>query len=96
MDYDSRALGRVIVRLRRQRGMTQEVLSGLAGTARSNLAGIEKGGRDTALQTFCRIAEGLGLRPSELMRMAEEAMGQGRRAPDGKRKIDNAVESDII
>ena len=73
MDYDSRVLGRLIAGLRRQRGMTQEVLSGLAGTARSNLAGIEKGGRDTGMQTFWRIAEGLNLRPSELMRMAEEA-----------------------
>lgn len=86
MDYDSRVLGRLIAGLRRQQGMTQEVLSGLAGTARSNLAGIEKGGRDTALQTFCRIAEGLNLRPSELMRMAEDAMGKDARWAEAEKK----------
>ena len=79
MDYDSRVLGRVIAGLRRQRGMTQEVLSGLAGTARSNLAGIEKGGRDTGMQTFWRIAEGL-------MRMAEEAMGKDANWPKAEKR----------
>ena len=86
MDYDSRVLGRLIAGLRRQRGMTQEVLSGLAGTARSNLAGIEKGGRDTGMQTFWRIAEGLNLRPSELMRIAEEAMGKDANWPEAEKR----------
>ena len=86
MDYGGRALGRLIAGLRRQRGMTQEGLSGLAGTARSNLAGIEKGGRDTGMQTFCRIAEGLNLRPSELMRMAEDAMGKGAKWPEAEKR----------
>ena len=56
MDYDGRALGRLIAGTRRQRGMTQEVLFGLAGTARTNLAGIEKGRkghRDANLLTDC-------------------------------------------
>lgn len=86
MDYGGRALGRLIAGTRRQRGMTQEVLFGLAGTARSNLAGIEKGGRDTGIQNFWRIAEGLNLRPGELMRMAEEAMGKYANWPEAEKR----------
>ena len=38
MKYNSRITGQIIGRLRTQRGMSQEVLSGLAGVARSHLA----------------------------------------------------------
>lgn len=43
MEYDARITGRIIGRLRTERGITQEVLSGLAGVARSHLTMIENG-----------------------------------------------------
>ena len=71
--YDCRVTGSVIRRLRLERGLTQEVLSGLAGIARSHLAMIEAGAKDAAVDTLWRIADALGLRLSELIRMVEDS-----------------------
>ncbi len=71
--YDCRVTGSVIHRLRLERGLTQEVLSGLAGIARSHLAMIEAGAKDAAVDTLWRIADALGLRLSELMRIVEDS-----------------------
>lgn len=71
--YDCRVTGSVIRRLRLERGLTQEVLSGLAGIARSHLAMIEAGAKDAAVDTLWRIADALGLRLSELMRIVEDS-----------------------
>ncbi len=72
MDYDARITGRIIGRLRTEKGMTQEVLSGLAGVARSHLTMIENGSKNANTHTLWRIAGALGLRMSQLMRMVEE------------------------
>ena len=72
MNYDGRITGRLIAEMRRQRGMTQEVLSGLAGVARSHLAEIENGSVRANVDTLWRVSEALGMRLSELIRMVEE------------------------
>ena len=72
MPYDSKAFGVVIARLRTRRGLTQEAASALAGIARSHLAMLENGRKTVKLDTLWRIAEALGTRPSELVRLAEE------------------------
>lgn len=71
MDYDYRITGHIIGRLRVMRGMSQEVLSGLSGVARSHLAMIETGCKNANVDTLWRIAAALGIRLSELMRMVE-------------------------
>ena len=43
IEFDKKAVGTVIRRLRREKGLSQEVASGLAGIARSHLAMIETG-----------------------------------------------------
>ena len=43
MPYDRVIAGKVIRKLRREKGITQETLSGLSGIARSYLAMIETG-----------------------------------------------------
>ena len=70
--YDHTVTGRVIRRLRLQRGMSQEVLSGLAAVSRSHLAEIETGRDSANVETLWRIAVGLDLRLSELMRLVED------------------------
>ena len=72
MPYNSQITGRIIRDLRRQRGWSQEVLSGLAGIARSHLSEIENGEKNANVDTLWRIAEALGIRMSELMRRVEE------------------------
>jgi transcriptional regulator with XRE-family HTH domain len=73
MKYSSKVTGQVIGRLREERGMTQEVLSGLAGIARSHLGMIECGRKSPNVETLWRIADALGLRLSRLIRLVEEA-----------------------
>ena len=70
--YDHTVTGRVIRRLRLQLGMSQEVLSGLAAVSRSHLAEIETGRDSANVETLWRIAAGLDLRLSELMRLVED------------------------
>lgn len=72
--YDKIMMGQIIGRLRIQRNMSQEVLSGLADIQRSQLSAIESGHRLATPETLWRIADALGLRLSELIRLLEEQM----------------------
>ena len=72
MPYDNRITGWVIMNLRQDKGLTQEVVSGLAGIPRSHLAMIESGRVSPKVDTLWRIADALGMKLSELMRLVEE------------------------
>lgn len=66
-EYDRLAMGRVVRRLRKERGLSQEVFSGLAGLARSHLAMIESGKKQANLETLWKIAAACEIRPSQLV-----------------------------
>lgn len=72
MRYDNRITGAVIREFRLQKGMTQEVLSGLAGLSRSHLAEIESGVTSPTVDTLWRICEALNTRVSVMMGVIEE------------------------
>lgn len=72
MQYDYIALGQVIRKLRTKRGLSQEVLSGLAGIARTHLTMIENGTKAPNLETLWRIAQALDLPASQLLYLAEQ------------------------
>ena len=72
MPYNHEITGRVIRQLREERGVTQEVLSGLAALSRSHLADIERGSVSASVDTRWRICDALGLRLSDLIRRVEE------------------------
>ena len=72
MPYNRKAFGVVISKLRMQKGLTQENLSGLAGIARSHLAALESGEKTVKLDTMRRIADALEIKPSELLLMIED------------------------
>ena len=72
MNYDYRVVGQIIGRIRVQREMSQEVLSGLAGVERSHLAMIESGSKNANVETLWRIASAFDMRMSELMRLVED------------------------
>ena len=67
-------VGKVIQRHRESRGLSQEVLSGLADIGRTHLSAIERGTRRPTLETFFRIAEAMQISPSELMVAIEKEM----------------------
>ena len=54
--------------------MTQERLSEVAQVHRSYLIDVEAGRRNLALHNIQQLAVALGVRPSELLRAAEELM----------------------
>lgn len=70
--YDNKITGKIIRELRTQQGISQEVLSGLAGVARSHLTMIENGSNNANVDTLWRIADALGIRLSELIRRVED------------------------
>ena len=72
MPYSSKAFGLVISRLRTAKGMSQESVSAFAGIARSHLTALENGKKTARLDTVFSIADALGVKPRELMRMVEE------------------------
>mgnify|MGYP000924826249 CR=1 FL=1 len=71
MTYDHKITGRIIREMRKRKGLTQEVLSGLAAVSRSHLAEIESGRINANVETLWRIAEALSIRLSDLIRMVE-------------------------
>ena len=73
MQFDHLSVGKVIRRRRIEKGMTQELLSGLAGIARTHLTMIESGDKSPNFETICKIAVALEMRPSELVALIEVA-----------------------
>lgn len=63
--------GRAIQRTREERGLSQELVSGLAGIGRTHLSAIERGVRKPTLDTFWKIADALGVKPSALLSKIE-------------------------
>jgi len=61
-------LGSRLAKLRKERGWSQEQLALESGIARSYLGGIERGQRNIALLNICKLADMLGIEPSELMK----------------------------
>ena len=70
---DTSKVGPVIQAVREEKGLSQEVVSGLAGIGRTHLSAIERGVRNPTLETFFKIAEALDMPASELMRRIEDA-----------------------
>ena len=71
MQLNPFSVGQVIRQQRKQRHMSQELLSGLAGIARTHLTMIENGSKQPNLETLWRIAAALDLKPSILVEKIE-------------------------
>lgn len=69
---DSKTVGRVIAQIRKEKGLSQEVLSGLADIGRTHLSAIERGERKPTLETLYRIACALDMKMSEIVKRIEE------------------------
>ena len=72
MQFDNFAVGKAIRDLRKEKGISQDVLSGFAGIARTHLTMIENGTKQANFETLWKIALALDIRPSELVAMIEE------------------------
>ena len=72
MQFDNKIVGSVIRRKRMQKGLTQEILSGFAGIARTHLTMIENGAKQPNFETIWKIALALEMNPSELVSEMEQ------------------------
>ena len=69
---DAIVVGKVIQDYREKCGLSQEVVSGLAGIGRTHLSAIERGVRKPTLETFFRLAEAMDVEPSKLLQLIEQ------------------------
>jgi len=67
----ARALGEAIRAARREQGFVQEAFAAHVGLDRSYYGAIERGEFNITLATILKIAAGLGMRPSSLLRRAQ-------------------------
>lgn len=69
---DSTIVGKVLARFRTERGLTQDVLSGLSDIGRTHLSAIERGTRKPTLETLYRISNALNVRMSAIVLAIED------------------------
>lgn len=69
-------VGSTIAELRKSKGMSQEVLSGLAGLDRTHYSKIERGLRSPTIDTLFKIAHALDMAPHEIVVAIERALAE--------------------
>lgn len=67
MQLDPVIVGKVIARYREKKGLTQEVVSGLADIGRTHLSMIEHGERKPTMETLYRISCALDVKMSAIV-----------------------------
>lgn len=77
MQFDNKAVGEAIRKARKEKGLSQDVLSGFAGIARTHLTMIENGDKQPNFETIWRIAVALDMKPSELVARIEQETNKG-------------------
>jgi len=68
------ALGRAIRELRRGAGISQEGLADRSRLHRTYVGGIERGERNVSFGNLLKLANALGVRPSELLARSESLL----------------------
>lgn len=69
---DPRTVGNVIAEFRKKKGLSQEVLSGLADIGRTHLSAIERGERKPTLETLYRLSCALNVKMSDIVSEIEK------------------------
>jgi transcriptional regulator with XRE-family HTH domain len=60
-------VGANVARARREKGLTQEVLSEKSGLSQQYISGLERGHRNPTIVTLYEIASALGVSPASLL-----------------------------
>lgn len=71
---EAKLIGYVIQRYRKERQMSQELLSGLAGLDRTHYSKIERGLRSPTIETLFRIAGALDVPPHTIIETIEQEL----------------------
>jgi transcriptional regulator with XRE-family HTH domain len=67
-----KAFGEVVRELRQKQGVSQERLAALAGIDRAYMGGLERGLRNPSLTTIARVANGLSMKVSDVLKAVEK------------------------
>ncbi len=73
-ELDSKIVGKVIADFRKKKGISQEVISGLAVIGRTHLSAIERGERKPTLETLYRLSNALDVKMSDIVKEIENAL----------------------
>jgi len=65
------AFGRVLLRIRKERGLSQEALAAEAGLQRKYISLLERAEYQPKISTVFKVAEALGVRPSVFIAFVE-------------------------
>lgn len=71
---DSKIVGEVLANCRKEKGISQEVLSGLADIGRTHLSAIERGERKPTMETLYRLSIALNMNMSDIVKRIEEQL----------------------
>ncbi len=71
------AFGKVLLRLRKQRGISQEALAGDADLQRKYISLLEKAEYQPKISTVFKLAEALGLTPAEFVALIDKERKRG-------------------
>jgi len=71
---DAVIVGEVIAHFRKQKRISQEILSGLSDIGRTHLSAIERGERKPTLETLYRISNALEISMSEIVAEIERRL----------------------
>ena len=77
---DPMIVGNTISHIRKQKGLSQEVMSGLADIGRTHLSAIERGERKPTLETLYRLAIALDIKMSDIVKQIESRLEQEQAA----------------
>ena len=72
MEYDYAKMGMLIRKIRKEKGISQEVISGLANIGRSHLSMIETGNKNASVETLWQISRALNISMSALFERYEK------------------------
>ena len=73
-ELNSKIVGKVIADFRKKKGISQEVLSGLAVIGRTHLSAIERGERKPTLETLYRLSSALDVKMSDIVKEIENEL----------------------
>ncbi len=71
-----RLFGRILRELRTGRGLSQEELGFESNYHRTYISQLERGQKNPSLKAIFRLAEALGITPSEMIRRIESRVGE--------------------
>lgn len=73
---DPEIVGQILLEYRQKKGLTQDVLSGLAGLDRTHYSKLERGLRSPTLDTLFKIGQALDIPPHVIVKAIEDAYPQ--------------------